>query len=293
MTDKPRGYIAMPRSIFDDKAFAPEPFTEREAFLFMAAAAAWRKRRDRIGRAVVDLDRGQLAASSRFLATRWGWSEARVRRFLARIAKRRTSDALIDAQSDAPSDALIDAVSTRNVTIITIRNYDDFNKSARPEIVESDAAKDAANDAQPDAPHNSKSTQIGETNLEEDNSYIPFPKGNGDALPTTGSNVVTLTKAKTVSPKIPDPKYAQTPAKTVFDECRKFLERSAGLSSDQARRILGRWRKAQSDGDIIDAISRAQREEAQDPVAFVNGCFRQRERPTGALSAIQAMEDVR
>jgi hypothetical protein len=209
MTDKPRGYIAMPRSIFDDKAFAQEPFAEREAFLYMVAAAAWRKRRDRIGRAVVDLNRGQLAASNRYLATRWGWSEARVRRFLARISKRRTSDAANDAQSDAPSDALIDAVSTRDVTIITIRNYDDFNKSSPPETFESDAPSDAANDARSGAPYDSKSTQIGETNLEEDNNYIPFPEGNGDARKPTGSNVVTLPSVKTVSvesaAKITDP----------------------------------------------------------------------------------------
>src|SRR4029077_8719994 len=33
--------------------------------------------------------------------------------------------------------------------------------------------------------------------------------------------------------------------------------------------MLGAWRKSYSDGDIIDAVSRAQRQEAQNPVAFI------------------------
>jgi hypothetical protein len=297
-TEKPRGYVAMPRTIFDDKTFPPEPFTQREAYLYVVAAAAWKPRQDRIGRAVVDLQRGQFAASTRFLASRWGWSEARVRRFLTRLSKRRTSDAAIDAQHDAPIDALIDAVSTRDITVITIRNYDEFNKSAPSDKSQTDAPIDAAIDAQRDAPRDSKSTQIGEVNLEVNNT-IPFPEGNGDARQPTGSNVVSLSKAKAITvqsaPKIPDPEFAQTPSGTVFGECRKYLQRAAELSPDQARRMLGRWRKTNTDGEIIDAISRAQREEAQDPVAFITGCFRQRQRgqrPTGAMSAIQAMEDA-
>lgn len=298
MMDPSRGYIAMPRSIFDHKAFSPEPLSEREAFLFIVAAAAWKPRQDRIGRAVVDLQRGQFAASTRFLAARWGWSEARVRRFFIRLSGRRTGDAATDAQSDAATDALIDAVSTRDVTVITIRNYNEFNKSASPDKSERDAPINAVTDAPIDALRDSKSTQIGETNLEED-KILPFPNGNGGAREQPACNVVTLAKAKPAPPvqpaKIPDPEFTQTPAGTVFGECRKYLQRTADLTPDQARRILGRWRKSFSDGQIIDAISRAQREEAQDPIGFVTGCLKRPlrdQRPTGAMSAIAAIEGV-
>jgi len=300
MSDKIRGgFIAVPRAIFTDTNFASEPFTEVQAFLNLVADAGWQPRRVRLARGAVDLERGQLLASTRFLAERWQWPEPRVRRFLNRISGRRANDAQTasqnDAQNETQSCALIDAQPTRDGTIITIRNYSAFQKVAllpeNPIDAQSDARNETQSGAKPDTPPNPKSTQREEI---INNNYLPFPEGNGEARAPPGTNVVTLSKVQS-SPKIPDREFAQTPAEIVFGECRKYLQRAADLSPDQARRMLGRWRKTNSDGEIIDAISRAQREEAQDPVAFINGCFRQRlrgQRPTGAMSAIQAMEDV-
>jgi hypothetical protein len=152
---KGRGYIAMPRSIFDDARFSAEAFTEREAFLGMVADAAWKPRRVRLSRGAVDLQRGQLLGSSRYLADRWGWPEPRVRRFLSRISARRSKDAQNDAPIDAESDALIDAQPTPDGTIITIRNYDSFQGEAKNLEPLIDAQSDAVADAPPDA----KSTQ--------------------------------------------------------------------------------------------------------------------------------------
>jgi hypothetical protein len=298
-SERSRGYIAVPRDIFGHESFADEPYTEREAFLSLVADATWKARRIRLNRGAVNLERGQLLTSSRFLAERWQWPEPRVRRFLNRLSGRRASDAQTASQNDAQNEtrsyALIDAQPTRDGTIITIRDYDAFQKVAVPRDnpidAQSDARDETQSDAKPDAPSDPESTQREEI---INNNYHPFPEGNGEARAPTGSNVVTPSNVQS-PPKIPDPEFAQTPAGTLFCECRKYLQRAADLSPDQARRMLGRWRKTNSDGEIIDAISRAQREEAQDPVAFINGCFGQRlrrQRPTGAMSAIQAMEDV-
>ena len=305
MSDAIRGgFVAVPRAILTDNRFASEPFTEVQAFLNLVADAGWKPRRVRLARGAVDLQRGQLLASTRFLAERWQWPEPRVRRFLNRLSGRRANDAQTAPQSDAQigtqSDALIDAQPTRDGTIITIRKYDTFQKLPQTTNDENDAQSDAQigtqSDAQPDAPHDLKSTQREEI---INNNHLPFPEGNGDARQPPGSNVVKLTTLKAVSvqsaPQIPDPEFAQTPSGTVFGECRKYLQRAAELSPDQARRMLGRWRKTNTDGEIIDAISRAQREEAQDPIAFITGCFRQKRggRPNvGAMSAIAAIEGL-
>jgi hypothetical protein len=293
-----RGYIAMPRSIFEDEAFRPEPFSQREAYLYLVAAASWRPRKERIGRAVVDLERGQLAASMRFLAAKWGWSEAKVRRFLARLSERRSRDAPNDPHPDAPSDALIDAVSTRDVTVITIRNYDNFNKPAAETPDASDAPSAAADEPVVGAHGVSKSTQRGKENQVVDN-YIPFAEANGDGREPRKTNIVAITRP-IASPKtssMPAVVDAQiTPAAVLFGECRKYLERS-GLTADRARRIVGGWRKNFTDAEIIDAISRAQREEAQEPIAFINGYLKRRQgggdASVGAMSAISALERYR
>jgi hypothetical protein len=171
-----RGYIAMPRSIFDDASFAQEPYTEREAFLSLVADAAWKPRRVRLKRGAVDLLRGQLLGSSRFLAERWKWPEPRVRRFLERISGRRANDAHGDAPNDAHGDALIDALPTSNGTIITIRDYDVFQKEAKSERPQIDASIDSQSDAPNDAPHDGKSTQ-----REEEINNNTLLKESGDA----------------------------------------------------------------------------------------------------------------
>lgn len=105
-----RGYFAVDRAIFDHPIFADEPFTEREAWQWMISEAAWRPTRIRVGRVVVNLDRGQLAHSLRFMADKWQWTVARVRRFLDRIK----------------TDTMIATQTGTGVTVITICNYNKY-----------------------------------------------------------------------------------------------------------------------------------------------------------------------
>lgn len=125
---KSGGVFAVARGIFDHPFFKDEPFTEREAWLWLCGQAAWKATRVRVGKALVDLKRGQCAYSTRFLAGRWKWKEPRVRRFLSRLK----TDAMIVADTDA------------HATRITICNYNEFQKVSLPR----DAATDAASDAQ-------------------------------------------------------------------------------------------------------------------------------------------------
>lgn len=118
-----RGVFAVDRGIFDHPIFAPEPFTEREAWLWLVGSAAWKAMRVRVGRHVVDLERGECAFALRFLATRWKWSEPRVRRFLNRLK----------------NDAMVLVSPTREATHITICNYDRYAFGRRADEAESDA----------------------------------------------------------------------------------------------------------------------------------------------------------
>lgn len=121
------GVFAVHRGVFDHPLFADEPFTEREAWLWLLSEAAWKPRRVRVRNGAVQLQRGQLAHATRFMAKRWKWSEARVRRFLRRLK----TDAMIDAQSDAQA------------TRITICKYDEYQIVAMPGDAQSDAQNDA------------------------------------------------------------------------------------------------------------------------------------------------------
>lgn len=121
-----QGVFQVHRGIFDHPIFAPEPFTEREAWLWMLSAAAWADKRVRVGRAMVELKRGQLAFALRFLATKFQWSEARVRRFLNRLK----------------TDAMVTVSATREATQVTICNYDQYQYGRRIDDAQTDAQTD-------------------------------------------------------------------------------------------------------------------------------------------------------
>jgi hypothetical protein len=131
-----RGSYRMARGWMDNPVFKREPYTEREAWLWLIEHAAFLPHSRKIGHNRIELKRGQVAASMRYLAAAWKWSEARVRRFLRRLK----GDAMIDAPNDAASDA--------PVTVISLVNYDTY----QARIDHSDAASDAASDG--------KATQI-------------------------------------------------------------------------------------------------------------------------------------
>lgn len=122
-----RGVFAVDRGIWDHPSFANEPLTEREAWQWLIGEASFKNRTKRIGSVVLKLDRGQVAASLRFMADKWQWSEPRVRRFLKRLK----TDAMIDAAVDA------------GITVITVCNYNKYQRVSLP----TDAAVDATNDA--------------------------------------------------------------------------------------------------------------------------------------------------
>ena len=105
-----RGVFAVDRGIFDHPMFAPEPYTEREAWLWMLSAAAWTDRRVRAGKVMVELKRGQLAFATRFLADKWKWAHSRVVRFLKRLE----------------IDTMVSTLATRETTLITICNYNQY-----------------------------------------------------------------------------------------------------------------------------------------------------------------------
>jgi hypothetical protein len=105
-----RGVFAVDRGVWEHPMFADEPFTEREAWLWMVSAAAWISRRVRVGKAMIDLDRGQLAFATRFLASRWKWAHSKVVRFLKRLE----------------IDTMVSTSATRDATLITICNYDKY-----------------------------------------------------------------------------------------------------------------------------------------------------------------------
>ena len=109
------GTINVSRDLWDDPAFQNEPFSEREAWVWMISEASWKARDRRVGKVVVSLKRGQLAHSTRFLSDAWKWSHAKVRRFLDRLETRN----------------MIRREPGTGVTVISIMKYDTYQNGGQ------------------------------------------------------------------------------------------------------------------------------------------------------------------
>jgi hypothetical protein len=149
-----RGVFAVDRGIWDHPMFADEPFTEREAWSWLIGEASFKTRTRNVGGKIVQLERGQLAASVRFMAERWKWSKSRVDRFLKRLK----------------TETMIGTDSGTGLLVLTISNYDRYQRVSLPE---GDSDRDTLRDTdgtaagqQRDKREDTESTEYTEKNSE-------------------------------------------------------------------------------------------------------------------------------
>ncbi|MCL6741767.1 hypothetical protein LZ518_11580 [Sphingomonas sp. RB56-2] len=109
-----RGWFIMYRGWMSSDDFRPEPFSEREVFIWSIENAAHSPHFQWFNGLKIFVERGEFATSIRMMAQRFSWTEKRVRTFMERMCRvqkwaRRT------AQSGAQSP-----------TILTVCNYNEY-----------------------------------------------------------------------------------------------------------------------------------------------------------------------
>lgn len=123
------GWISVERAIFDHDFFATEPMSEREAFIWMIARAAYKDTRHRVGSRMMDVSRGTFYATHREMQRIWRWkSHYRVQKFLVRLE----------------GEGMIEATAGPGKSHITICNYGDyqtFEAKAKPRQEQSDVER--------------------------------------------------------------------------------------------------------------------------------------------------------
>jgi hypothetical protein len=126
------GWVLLHRSVWESPDFKPEPFSEREAFVWSLSQAAHSPHVQWFNGVPIPVERGQFATSSRKLAAEFKWSEKRARSFMDRMQKRG------NWTLQAPHG------STHLATLVGICNYERFQSRQRPMDAPEDAAKGTA-----------------------------------------------------------------------------------------------------------------------------------------------------
>jgi hypothetical protein len=110
MTEIEGNNYQMRRGWMKNDAFADEPFTEREAWIWLIENAQWKPRVVNIQGRPVKLERGQLSYSHAFMGQAWGWGRRKVQTFLGKLQKW----------------GMVGAASGQGQTIITICKYNEY-----------------------------------------------------------------------------------------------------------------------------------------------------------------------
>ena len=121
-------FITIPRGIFRDESLDDIKYSRREAYLYLIQKAVYQSQTVPVKGGRVELKRGQLCASIRYLADAWGWSKDKVSRTL----------------SDFVAERRIDIFKDGITSIISIVNYDLYQPL-------SDVGKDTDKDGNKDA----------------------------------------------------------------------------------------------------------------------------------------------
>jgi len=113
-----RGVFAVDRGIWHHPLFVSrEPLSKREAWLWLISEASWKPRVKRVGSAAIELMRGQLAHSIRFIAEAWRWPKSNVARFLGSLK----------------TESMIDTKTVHGVSVVTICKYDEYQRVSLPD----------------------------------------------------------------------------------------------------------------------------------------------------------------
>ncbi|MBQ9253272.1 MAG: hypothetical protein IJ180_00690 [Bacteroidales bacterium] len=136
---KSAGYIKLYRKVFDNKRLFPKPYTEGVAWLWLLCFAAYNDMtvevKSRNAKVSVQIKRGELAGSYRFLAEKFSWKIAEVETFLRYLKK----------------ENMITTELKNNITIISIINYEYYQGLLEESVLSSDAKTDTKSDINSDA----------------------------------------------------------------------------------------------------------------------------------------------
>ena len=224
------GFFLLHRGWMD--SFKPEPFTEREAFVWSIEQAAYEDHEQWFNGQRIHVVRGEFATSQQTMATAFGWSIKKIRGFMDRMGKAEKW-----AQRRAHQGA-------QSPTIITVLNYTIYQEPAKIKGIAKGRAKGAqrAQSGQSEGTQQNKGKERKEVVEEES----PTDSSIGKPIASVGS-----------LPAIDD----VAPAFAAYQRLRsEFVPGARPLDLSPARRkaLAARLREIGGPGGWDDVLARVQ-----------------------------------
>lgn len=227
-------YALIHKAILSHPLFDGEPYSYREAWLWIILNVTRDKTEFRCGREVFPITRGAIGTRYRALAREWKWSVNKVRRYIAML-------------QDC---SMIDTKTEHGFVMIRVCNFDKYQSPT----------KYSGTQAEQKMNKNGTKTEheffvIGDCNLEQNHGAA---KVNGTRTEhrrnTDGyqiDKVLDITSKEAASAKA-----------AFWGSCRDYL----GASKMS---LVGKWVKEHGEAKVFDAVCRAQASNPAEPIGFI------------------------
>lgn len=134
------GWVKVSRDVFAHSAFVGDPYSRREAWLWLIAHAAWHDTKHRFGNEMLQVKRGEIIVSLRYLSTAWGWkSDKKVRNFLDFLEREKMIGRKMDARKTHLSICNYKAFQDGTEEMDARKTHERRSKEEREEIKKGDA----------------------------------------------------------------------------------------------------------------------------------------------------------
>ena len=270
------GVFAVARSVWTHTLFAKEPFTKREAWLWLVSEARWKPGHYQTQHAgKVFLERGELCLTESQMAEAFGWNKSKVHRLLNRLHAEDMIDRTTKRTDMRGSNR---APERTGFQVISIRHYNDFQ-------VFGQSKRTGLNGSQ-EASETSGANRIGTENR-------PTSEPNtSPATPCTLTGVASgVDRSEPATEPTPEPEYrkkdkkdkqadppsaAQQANQTLWSDGLATLAslEDPSMGELRARKLIGQWLSRKNGiGANAENVSRAIRAAADagtlEPIPFI------------------------
>lgn len=154
MSDKLKGFLPLARQIQDNWLWSDKPFARGQAWIDLLILANFDDGKVMSKGVLVDVQRGQVFRTIKFLANRWGWNVKKVRVFLETLER----------------ESMVTTQGLTNGTLITIENYAFYNNKGQTKGISDDTTEDTSKGQQKASQGSHKNKN--KKNNKNDNDYL-------------------------------------------------------------------------------------------------------------------------
>lgn len=173
-----KGYFMIERGLANLPLFNKEPYTEREAWIYLIEHAAYQPCIIEIDGMAIPLGMGELIASSRYLADQWGWTKDRANRYIQRLSRHGWIKTDTNYYVGRDSSAIVESKPyNKRPTLITICKYKELQrKNSCDDFAESDRCDEQSETAL--RQDSDKPNQVNSKNKNKKNNLVGHSNQN-------------------------------------------------------------------------------------------------------------------